>query len=140
MFDAAQARIAALEKQLTAAAVKPRYAVGDFLMGRTCAVEVTEVRINEDRGAIYGVAFWDDRGEDPTAPLRPGGGSFWWGESEFKPITDPVLRLRAELTKVSREQAAHVRGLERVNDRFAAIKMALQIATAAPASSDEPAK
>lgn len=108
-----------------------KYKPGDVvtMKGGTIA-EITSVEPNE-HGPAYSIAYLDPR-QDPTGPLMAGGGSAWWAESDFAPVTDPILLLRIALTQKTRivEEAKKAAKLARRD--IARLRYALSIALAAP--------
>jgi len=125
----ARARAASAPEPPTETAVVPRYALGDFLMKLGSVVEISDVQVHAEKGAIYAVDLWDERGDDPTAPLRLGGSVFWCAESAFSPIADPVLRLRVELTKATKAHAQAVVAAANAEASIGMLRTALQIMT-----------
>jgi hypothetical protein len=77
--------------------LKPKFAVGDFAIGKRpgCSrlVSIDEVAEQPEGAFIYSVKFRDAK------TFRSGGGSLWWDEDCFEPITDPVLLLKIERFK-----------------------------------------
>ena len=108
----------------------PKYAKGDVLMMRESVVVIDAVTVNETRGPIYSVEYLSKNGK-PTEPMMRGGASFWWNESEFTQVTEPVLRLRVELTRRSHDASDAKARLKEARADVRRLVYAIEIATAA---------
>jgi len=120
---------------------EPLFKKGDFCFHGDMLVCVEEgIWVEELTCFRYHIYYTGGTKMEPCAePFHLGGGdSCWWSEKELTAITDPVLLLRASLTKELKRVADAEQDIRYANRKIESLRIALETVVPAQKKPEAP--
>lgn len=99
--------------------------MGEFVLKGDSVVEIGSSACTEKRDWVYSINY--RKIDKEKLSISSGGSSCWWGESHFKKLDDPLLKLIIKKQKLDDDQRKKEHELDVIQKNQDKIRYALKV-------------